>query len=98
MRYLRAEGASKMDEPQAGAFIMSCLERPVVRLLDVAVCFLVAMDEVALFVSGGLGGWAAATAGDPLVLIPKLLRRYKRQRDSMERIRVFAKGFVRCCC
>ena len=62
MRYLHAEGASKMDEPQAGAFIMSCLERPVVRLPDVAVCFLVAMDEVALFVSGGLGGWGIVEA------------------------------------
>ena len=47
-----------MDEEQAGALIMSCLEQPVERLPEVAVCFLVAIDEVVFFDigGGGLGG------------------------------------------
>ena len=87
-----------MDEPQAGAFIISCLERPVVRLPEVAVCLLVAMDKVAFFVSGGLGSWATEVAGDPLALIPRLPKGYRQQRDSMERSRVFAGGLVQCGC
>ena len=73
-----------MDEPQAGAFIISCFEHPVVRLPEVAVCLLMAMDEVAFFVSGGLGSWPAEVVGDPLELILRLPKGYRRQRDSME--------------
>ena len=89
-----------MDEEQAGALIMSCLEQPVERLLEFTVCFLVAIDEVVFFsISGGaLGGWVAVAAGDPLVLILKLPNGYIRRSDSKEQSRVFAKGVVWCCC
>ena len=86
-----------MDEPQAGAFIISCLEHPVVRLLEVAV-YLMAMDKVTFFISGGLGGWAAEVVGNPLALILRLLKGYRWKRDSMKRSRVFAGGLVWCDC
>ena len=77
-RYFAAASCEAIEDENAGELSRSSFVWPIVRDPYLAVCVLVEMPPLTW---GGLGGWAAWVAGDPLLLISRgssAKRRVKR--------------------